>query len=210
MRSLSFTRSSPAPDTSRCPAERRARGEDRQLVDQAGHFLRLDVVDRWFPWSTRMRAHGLAGDLVPPPRLSHRAPMRSSARMKPSRWGFRHTPVSSTDDPGSAAAAAAQTAAVDGIAGHRRASGRRDGLLDPPYRNGYRTCPKLERTGRRGRSSPTEGQRPGTRARVWSRVARGSTTVVVPRAARPASMMALLTCALATRLCHVIAVQLPP
>ena len=109
--------------------------------------------------------------------------MRRSTSTNAIRDGFSATPSITSSEPGAMAAATTQNAADDGSPGTVNSNG--DGA--PAV-----TC--IARSPIRVIGAPSAA----SMRSVWSRLAAGSTTSVVPVACSPARTRAVLTCALAT------------
>ena len=129
--------------------------------------------------------------------MSITAPIRRSAATNPIRYGFKHTSVKRTDEPWSADAAAAHTAADDGS----------PGISCVPVGATPSWPPATDRA---SACTDTSMPKPRSIRSVWSRVGSGSWTVVTPRACKPASRIALLIWALGTSGVHGIAARSAP
>ena len=110
------------------------------------------------------------------------APISRSVRKIPARSGFMPTPVMVTAEPGTRSAAMAGKAAELGSPGTTTgaavSSGWPTNSISTPSPSGV---------------TPTVAPKWRSMFSVWSRVASGSTTLVTPRAQRPASRQADFT-----------------
>ena len=112
------------------------------------------------------------------------APIRSRIRRKPVRVQLTPTSRTTSREPFTSTPAAIMNAADDEVAGH-------DEALRVELVGARRPTPSARR-------ARTATPAPASIRSVWSRLGAGSTTLVVPAAASPASSTQDFTCALAT------------
>ena len=193
MRSLSLTRSSAAPRTVQVPPKVARAASAGSSSMSSGTSAGATTTSPSGPDSIRTAPTGSPCH-VSSAVTSTRAPARRSTSNSAVRVGFNPTWRISMAEPGSPAAATPRNAHADGSPGTRSAR--------PPVR---RAPPSTVSRPATERSTVTPN---AANARsVWSRVASGSTTVVVPDARSPASRTALLICALGTSGVWVIPVK---
>jgi hypothetical protein len=194
MRSLSFTRSSAAPDTLTRPPKVPSVASTGSSSMTAG--TSCGAISRSPTPACRTRTSPTGSPChAPVSDTSTRAPARRSMSSTAVRVGLSPTSRMVTSEPGSAAAATRKNAADDRSPGTRR---RQAVSRWPPS--------TLTAWPRQVTAAP---KAPSARS-VWSRVAARSTTVDVPAAIKPAKSTADLTWALGTSGSTVIPVRRPP
>ncbi len=196
MRSVSLTRSSPAPRTltsAPWPASAAIAGSSSISPGTSSGVMSTRPMRSPSTMIVPRGSPAAPGSVW----TSTRAPNRWSTPISAVRLGLRPTSSISTRDPGRAAAATIQKAADEKSPGTTSSW--------PASCCGPSTDTRLPSS-----STRTEPPNAASACSVWSRVWAGSTTVVVPLVWSPASRTALFTCALGTGEWYVVAWSVVP